>query len=96
MRYTFNLDALARDLAEARLSRSTKTYRLGRGSVKLPMSMRDAAAQMGISAPTISRTERGIAPPDTDTFLAMCDWLGKQPGNYFEKPKKTLKSKGKP
>lgn len=87
MRYTFNLDLLAKDLADARLSKSTKTLRIGSGvPFKLPMSMRDAASQMGISAPTISRTERAIAPPDTDTFLAMCGWLKKSPSRYFEKP----------
>lgn len=38
-------------------------------------SLRDAADKIGISAPTLSRIERG-AVPDLGTFRILCQWLG--------------------
>jgi transcriptional regulator with XRE-family HTH domain len=47
------------------------------------LSCLDAGAQMGLSATTVNRAERGIGPPDIDNFLIMCGWMGRLPGHYF-------------
>jgi transcriptional regulator with XRE-family HTH domain len=37
------------------------------------MSLRELAEKLGVSAPTISRIERG-GNPDIDTFCKICRW----------------------
>ena len=38
-------------------------------------SLRETGAQIGVSAATLSRIERG-AKPDIDTFMRICKWMG--------------------
>ena len=38
-------------------------------------SLRETGAQIGVSAATLSRIERG-EKPDIDTFMRICKWLG--------------------
>lgn len=47
------------------------------------LSTREAAKEIGISAATLSRAERRVAPPDMQSLLLICSWLDKSPGNYF-------------
>lgn len=44
-------------------------------------SLRDVAAETGVSASTLSRIENGEAP-DMETFLMLCSWVG-WPTNAF-------------
>jgi len=39
------------------------------------MSLREAAKQVGVSAASLSRIERG-EKPDIDTFVKICQWAG--------------------
>ena len=50
------------------------------------LNVRDAAKDMGISAPTISRVETGQMP-DLVTYGKICKWLNVNPG-VFEMPRK--------
>jgi transcriptional regulator with XRE-family HTH domain len=52
-----------------------------RGSSKL----REAAAEIGISAPTLLRVESGRLP-DLDTFGKICLWLKVDPGDFLGHP----------
>jgi transcriptional regulator with XRE-family HTH domain len=52
-----------------------------RGSAKL----REAAADIGISAPTLLRVESGRLP-DLDTFGKICSWLEIDPGDFLGRP----------
>lgn len=56
-------------------------------------SIRQAAAEAGISFSTLSRVEAG-AQPDLATFLRLCGWLGVPPERFFrygsQKPSNTL------
>lgn len=70
MKFTFDHYTLSRDMV------------LKRG-VENRLTTRQAAAQIGISAATLSRAERRIAPPDMKSLLLICSWLGTAPGNYF-------------
>jgi transcriptional regulator with XRE-family HTH domain len=54
------------DLVRQRLVR-TRRYR--------GLNLRDAAEEMGLSAPTLSRIERGASRPDHSTLDALIDWL---------------------
>lgn len=45
------------------------------------LSLRQAAAQSGVSASTLSRVQRGY-PPDIETFFRLCDWMGIAPGEF--------------
>lgn len=55
------------DLVRERLLQ-TRKYRA--------LNLRDAAEQIGVSAPTLSRIERGASRPDIPTLDALIDWLG--------------------
>jgi transcriptional regulator with XRE-family HTH domain len=44
-------------------------------------SLRDFARETGISASTLSRIENG-QKPDIETFFALCDWAGINPGGF--------------
>ena len=50
------------------------------------MGLRAVAKDIGISAPTLSRIEKGNVP-DLDTFMRTCRWLGKSPQHYTSMPK---------
>jgi len=52
-----------------------------RGAKKL----REAAAEIGISAPTLLRVESGRLP-DIDTFGKICRWLDVDPGDFLGRP----------
>ena len=47
-----------------------------------PLSLRDVEKQIGISASTISRVERGVFP-DFDSFLKICRFYNINPGSYL-------------
>lgn len=47
--------------------------------------LREAAAEIGISAPTLLRVESGRIP-DVDTFGRLCRWLNVDPGDFLGKP----------
>jgi len=44
--------------------------------------IREAASEIGISAATLSRIERGYLP-DLKTFSRICKWLGLDPGEVL-------------
>jgi transcriptional regulator with XRE-family HTH domain len=44
--------------------------------------IREVAAEIGISAATLSRVERGNVP-DLETFAKICRWLGVDPGDVL-------------
>jgi transcriptional regulator with XRE-family HTH domain len=52
-----------------------------RGAKKL----REAAAEIEISAPTLLRVESGRLP-DLDTFGKICRWLDVDPGDFLGRP----------
>jgi len=56
-------------------------------------SIRQAAAEAGVSFSTLSRVEAG-AQPDLATFLRLCAWLGVPPERFFRsgahRPSSTL------
>jgi transcriptional regulator with XRE-family HTH domain len=56
-------------------------------------SIRQAAADVGVSFSTLSRVESG-AQPDLATFLRLCAWLGVPPEHFFhpgaQRPTSTL------
>jgi transcriptional regulator with XRE-family HTH domain len=66
--------------------------RLAEGNrAKLNIGVRAAAQQVGISAATLSRVERGYLP-DLETFGKVCKWLGVDPGQVLgitSKPQST-------
>ena len=44
--------------------------------------LREIAAEIGISAATLSRVEAG-KQPDLDSFRKICEWLGEDPGKFL-------------
>ncbi|HBE19078.1 MAG TPA: XRE family transcriptional regulator [Cyanobacteria bacterium UBA11149] len=48
--------------------------------------LREVANQIGISASTISRVERGESTLDMESFLKLCDWLCVRPSYFFKHP----------
>lgn len=46
------------------------------------LSLRQAAAEAGVSFSTFSRIESG-AQPDLTSFTLLCGWLGVSPGQFF-------------
>jgi transcriptional regulator with XRE-family HTH domain len=46
------------------------------------LSLRQAAAEAGVSFSTLSRIESG-AQPDLTSFTLLCAWLGVSPGQFF-------------
>jgi len=46
------------------------------------LSLRQAAAEAGVSFSTFSRIESG-AQPDLTSFTLLCAWLGVSPGQFF-------------
>ena len=58
--------------------RLTRMLRERRGS----LSIRQAAAEAGVSFSTLSRVEAG-AQPDMASYASLCVWLGVSPGLFF-------------
>ena len=50
------------------------------------LNLRDAAAEIGVSAPTLSRIERGASRPDVPTLDALTTWLGLDRGAVYNAP----------
>lgn len=50
--------------------------RLRRTRQQRGISLREAAAEIGVSAPTLSRIERGASRPDIETLDAVASWVG--------------------
>jgi transcriptional regulator with XRE-family HTH domain len=50
--------------------------RLGTTRKHRGLNLRDAATEIGVSAPTLSRIERGASKPDVPTLDALVEWLG--------------------
>lgn len=53
---------------------------------ELGLSLRDLAAQTGISASTLSRIENGIGKPDADNIARLADWLNVPVDRVVKKP----------
>ena len=45
-------------------------------------TLREAATEAGVSAPTLMRVESGRIP-DVETFGRLCKWMGVDPGKYL-------------
>ena len=56
------------------------------------MKLREAAKEIGISAPTLLRVESGRMP-DIDTFGKICRWLKVDPGDFLGRPAHETNSK---
>lgn len=52
--------------------------------VNLKIGVREAAAQVGISASTLSRCEGGEYDPDVYTYFYCCRWLGVSMETFFK------------
>jgi transcriptional regulator with XRE-family HTH domain len=67
---------MASFLVTEKLAALVRTKRGSRG-------LRETASEIGnISASTLSRVEHG-KPPDLETFMLLCDWLGIPPAEFF-------------
>lgn len=47
-----------------------------------PLSLRQAASEVGVSFSTFTRVENG-GQPDLTSFTLLCAWLGVSPGQFF-------------
>jgi transcriptional regulator with XRE-family HTH domain len=47
------------------------------------LTLRDAARDIGVSAPTLSRIERGASKPDVATLEAVIEWLDLDRGAVY-------------
>jgi transcriptional regulator with XRE-family HTH domain len=56
-----------------------------------PSKLREAAEEIGISAPTLLRVESGRLP-DLDTFGKICGWLQVDPGDFLGHPGQQAKA----
>ena len=70
---TFDTQKFRKDLLTKRISEG--------------LDLRNCGIQVGVSASTLSRIERGAFMPDLLTLMACCDWLNKKPGAYFKSEK---------
>lgn len=50
------------------------------------LNLRDAATEIGVSAPTLSRIERGASRPDVPTLDALATWLELDRGAVYNAP----------
>ena len=85
MGYKFNGRKLAKAINDKLSSQRVEvSIRYPDRTVKTtrPMSLRDAAKEIGTSAPTLSRCSRTFKP-DVDTFAKLCNWLQVDPGSFF-------------
>src|SRR5690242_1634596 len=71
-------------VALVRLGRLLQVRRGNRG-------IREVADEIGISAPTLSRVERGKLP-DLHTFEKICAWLKVDPKEFLDLPKDKIKT----
>lgn len=51
----------------------------------LGFSVRELSELTGLSPGTISRMEGDEGAPDMATFARLCDWLGFEPNDFFQK-----------
>lgn len=51
------------------------------------LNLREAAAAVGVSAPTLSRIERGASRPDVGTLDALVAWLGLDRSVVYNAPR---------
>ena len=49
-------------------------------------SLRDVSAECGVSAPTLSRIERG-GIPDVEIFFRLCKWINMNPEKFMRRAK---------
>ena len=47
------------------------------------MSVRTFAIMLGVSASTLSRIERGVAPVSATLLLILCDFMDAQPWEFY-------------
>lgn len=66
------------ELNRHNFSKSVKTKRV----IEEKKDMRTASKEIGISAATLSRIERGKIP-DVNTFFLCCKWLGVSMDSFF-------------
>lgn len=82
----FDSKKFRRDVANMRCNTSREvTIQTLAGPVRLqvPSGLREAAKKAKVSAPTLSRIERG-GNPDIDTFAKLCGWMSENPAKYFK------------
>lgn len=90
MKFTFDRKKFAAEVARKRASMPVETtvhLPDGKRTTTRPLGMRDAALQAGTTAATLSRIEREF-PPDMDTFVKLCSWMGIEPGEFFKLQKR--------
>ena len=56
------------------------------------LNLRDASKHIGVSAPTLSRIERGASTPDVGTLDLLIDWLELDRSAVFNAPPAEAKS----
>lgn len=56
------------------------------------LNLRDAAKEIGVSAPTLSRIERGTSRPDLPTLDAVIRWLGLDRSSVYNAPRAAPRS----
>ena len=55
-----------------------------RNTGKKPVkSLREAAKEAGMNHAVLARVENG-QPPEINTLIKICKWLGVKPGKYFK------------
>lgn len=59
--------------------------RLGQSQRTPEMALREAAAEVGLSAATLSRVERQSLP-DLPTYIKLCRWLGVPLEHFVKTP----------
>lgn len=62
-----------------KLAKAVKIQRI----IELSIGLREAAKQIGTSAPTLCRVEKGKTP-DVETFANICNWICKPMTDFFE------------
>lgn len=56
------------------------------------LNLRDAAREIGVSAPTLSRIERGASRPDILTLDALIGWLGLDRNTIYNSQPRQIES----
>lgn len=85
---TFDQKQFSKDVLRARSSANAArklkmTTTTGIVSLLVPGGLRSAARNAKVSAPTLSRIERGRSP-DIHTFAKLCAWMDVNPAKYFK------------
>ena len=66
--------------------------RLKRARRQRNLSLRDVAEEIGVSASTLSRIERGAGAPDLPTLNKLIDWLEIRPDAVYQIKRRSSKS----